>query len=543
MTVENLLQEEGGLSRRSFLTGGAVLGGAVALGALAGCSPAAEQTTTSGDDELPATGDSAAADKNIVEAIDHDIVVLGGGWSGLAATVEAAEQGADVVLIERDQMLGGTMSFTEGMFGVNSSLQKQQGVPEYNLNELIFEEQEFAHYLTDYWGYKDFFEMSGENIDWMMAHGTEFGGVDNSNGAGKFDVFHWWKDGSGSQAMQGLADTVEKLGVEVRLGARATELIIDESGRVTGAYVMLDEDGTEYLQVNAKAVIIATGGLSGNLDMVAELLGIDTTYSYTPTGALCTGDGYNMAKQAGAGPASICSLQSAFVYGAGTELSGVAAHHFMIMVNPEGERFMREDLADAVDLNMATNAIAGQGAVHTIIDQANIDKFMTEGTYLPYMFGPEVGTKLENLQSEIDGAIEAEAGSVFKADTLEDLAAQMGVPTDVFLKTIDTYNGYCDAGEDADFGTDPQYLRKVETAPFYAVRQDFQTTKSIGGYKVNRRNEVIDATRKAIPGLYAAGMDGCNMYTDTYNISVPGGNSGYCCYSGRNAAQNAIASL
>lgn len=526
------------LSRRSFLSGGAALGSTLAISALFGCTPSSQSNQKSS----ASNNDNSTEAKNIVEILDCDIVVLGGGWSGLAAAVEAAESGVNVVLLERSTQCGGTGIFTEGMFGVGSSLQKAQGVPDYDVREMIAEEQQYAHFYTDFWQYKDFFNTSGENIDWMEQHGVEFGEVDDYQGMGKFDCFHWWKEHNGSQAMQCLIDTLEGLGTDIRYETSATELII-EDGAVRGCYAQLGSS-EDYLQVNAQAVIIATGGAAGDLDLIAEKMGIDTTYSSSTIGQDSTGDGYRMAMQAGAGTRSMCVLQNSYVYGAGEALNGCATRHFLLAVNKNGRRFMREDLQDVIDQNVATNCIRTQGIVHTIFDSAMVNYFENgDGVYVDYMFGPGIGANLEGLQEEIDAAISNNAGSVFKADSIDDLAVQMGIDPAVLTETVNAYNSYCESGIDEEFGVQEKFLKPVNTAPFYAARIDFQIIKSIGGYKLNENMQVITANQEVIPGLYGAGMDGCAIFGDTYNIAICGGNSGYCCYSGRKAVQSAIGQL
>lgn len=530
-----------GVSRRAFLSGAAAFGGILAAGALSGCAPTATNAST---DEAPLadTGETAEEAKNVAETIDCDIVVLGAGWSGLAAAVEAMESNVNVVVLERAATYGGTGIFTEGMFGSGSSLQKAAGVPDYDVRDMIAEEQEYAHYFTNYWQYEEFFGTSGENVDWMVNHGVEFGEIDNYQGMGKFDCFHWWKERNGQQAMDCLAKALEDGGIDVRYKTSATELII-EDGAVKGVYAQ-EDDSKDYLQVNAKAVIICTGGAAGDLELIAEKMGIDTTFSASTTGQDSTGDGYRMAMQAGAGTRSMCVLQNSYVYGAGEALNGCATRHCLLAVNNKGRRFMREDLQQEIDLNIATNCIRTQGAVHTIFDSSMVDLFEKgSGVYVDYMFGPGIGANLEGLQDEIDGAIADNAGSVFKADTIEDLASQMGLDPAVLAETVSNYNGYCEAGKDDEFGTDPTYLKPVATPPFYAARIDFQIIKSIGGYKLNEDMQLVSATQQVIPGLYGAGMDGCAIFGDTYNIAVCGGNSGYCCYSGRKAVQSAIKEL
>ena len=101
------------------------------------------------------------------------------------------------------------------------------------------------------------------------------------------------------------------------------------------------------------------------------------------------------------------------------------------------------------------------------------------------------------------------------------------------------YNELCDKAVDEDFNKDAAELVPIKTAPFYIFRQDMAFWTSIGGIDTNRKMEVVTAKGEPIPGLYAAGTDGCNLYRETYTMSIPASCNANNCNSGRIAARSA----
>ena len=189
------------LSRRSFLQGAGATAAVVATaGMLAGCSA----NSSEGNADSSAAGASAVAYEP-AENMDVDIVVVGAGSSGVAAAVQAAELGATTLLLEKNTKCGGNGQLTEGMFALNSQMQKDLGVgDDVTFRQIIAAEQEFFNYRINALLWKDMVSASGDDIDWMASHGVKFSGVvDDYHGLGKFDCFHWFEDGKGSNYQYG----------------------------------------------------------------------------------------------------------------------------------------------------------------------------------------------------------------------------------------------------------------------------------------------------------------------------------------------------
>lgn len=221
------------LSRRSFLQGAGATAAVVATaGMLAGCSA----NSSEGNEDSSAAGASAVAYEP-AESMDVDIVVVGAGSSGVAAAVQAAELGATTLLLEKNTKCGGNGQLTEGMFALNSQMQKDLGVgDDVTFRQIIAAEQEFFNYRINALLWKDMVGVSGDDIDWMASHGVKFSGVvDNYHGLGKFDCFHWFEDGKGSNYIDPMVASAESMGATVMTETSALDLIV-ENGQVKGLY-------------------------------------------------------------------------------------------------------------------------------------------------------------------------------------------------------------------------------------------------------------------------------------------------------------------
>lgn len=517
-----------GISRRSFLQGAGCT--AVALAStsmLASCaSPQSASSKTS-------SGESAPKSYNPAETMDVDIVVVGSGSSGVAAAVQAAELGASTLLLEKEQQTGGNGRKTEGMFAIGSSIQKESGVgSDVTFRHIIAAEQEFFNYRINNLLWKDMAEASGEDIDWMVSHGVEFSGVvDDYHGLGKVTAFHWFGDnGSGSRYIDPMIASAEKLGATVMTSTPAVDLII-EDGTVKGLYAQKDDDS--ILQVNAKAVILTSGGYANDADTMAER-GYDLTYSINNGVPGHDGDGLRMAISAGANDVSRqrCFLREPYSYGIDFFATMTQTIHRggpVLWVNQDAERYVSE-AAGAFTPGCNSNAIHSQEHSYLVMSQDVIDAFVTKTGYA-------------DLQKDMEDAVQAcPADNIFKADTIEELAKKQGIDSTKLAATVSRYNELCADGVDEDFNKPAESMVPVKTAPFYIFRQDLAFWTSIGGIDTNRHMEAIDEKGNPIPGLYAAGTDGCNLYRETYTMNVPASCNANNCYSGRTAAKNAYTS-
>lgn len=513
-------------SRRSFLQGAGLIATSIAATSLlSGCE---SKNSSSSSTEVSST--SKKKEYAVDETVEFDIVVVGSGAAGVAAVVQAAELGAKTLLLEKSSKTGGNGRMTEGMFALNSQMQRESGIgADVTFRDIISAEQSFFNYRINNLLWKDMVDASGDNIDWMVSHGVRFSGVvDNYHGLGKFNAFHWFDDnGSGSCYIDPMIESAEKLGAIVMTKTPALDLIIEE-GAVKGLYAE-KEDGS-ILQVNAKAVILASGGYANNTDIMLER-GYDLKYSINHGVQGHDGDGLLMAISAGAHDVSRerCFLREPYSYGIDFFEKMTQTIHRggpVLWVNQDAERYVSED-AGAFAPGCNSNAVHSQDASYLIISKDIIDTFVER-------------TGNADLQADMDLAVkECPGENIFKSDTLEDLASQQGIDGESLSATVARYNELCDKGVDDDYDKSPNNLIPLKTAPFYIFRQDLAFWTSIGGIDTNRKMEVITAKKEPVPGLYAAGTDGCNLYRETYTMSVPASCNANNCNSGRIAARNA----
>ena len=468
----------------------------------------------------------------VTETLDCDIVVVGAGISGLAAAVQAGEGGAKVVLLEVSDSIGGNGKGTEGMFGVNSSLQKEQGI-EVAFSTIINNELKAFNYKIDTTFWRDQYDNAGDNLDWLIANGVKFSGVVDNYGVGRVPTFHWYESNASECYVAPMEAKALEYGVEIRCESRAQELIQADDGAVTGV-LATTPDGV--LQVNAKAVILASGGFASSPDKM-EHQGIIVANSILNGSPYNVGDGLDMALAAGAFDNRLvtCFLTNALVGGLsfflGIRLGGDGNS---MWVNQEAVRYTDENCA-AVSDGCCSNAVSFQKDSYMICDEEILGIMhdaWAQDTFDDF-----------DVKGEVAACLEQGSDTIFKADTIEELAEAVGIDAAGLAAAVERYNGFCDAGEDEDFGKDPAMLHAIRTAPFYALKQKCCYGTSMGGILVNRNYQVLTQAREAIPGLYAVGTDSCMLYYGTYTIEVPSSIGGCNLNSGRMAAKHALSML
>lgn len=473
------------------------------------------------------------------ETLEADIVVVGAGPAGMGAVLEALDSGASVILVEKTAMLGGMASGTEGVFGYGSRMQTEAGVELPSVLDIVGEELVYANYRVDANLWRDFVSQAGETIDWLMDHGVEFDHVDTYQDASFFESFHWWPGGNGASFGPIMEEQLEGAeGLTTLLETRAVGLAV-EDGTVVGVYAE-KADGS-IVQANGKGVIIGTGGFSQDKELMTELSGIDwSTCGGFATPA--TGDGYRMMKKVGAATGTVCFINTMCVQTpSGTQdlvpINIATNYQCLMTVNQNGERYMAEDTFAKYFAMLTLNAMTTQKKVWTIYDQNVIERLEGEG--IDYGFVTyKKGDKLEGLRDQLEEF--AGTDNVKKADTIADLAAEIGADPEILQATIDRWNGFCETGVDEDFGAAADVLHPIGDGPYYAVHPDRFISATIGGIKVDRQNRVLDEAGEPIPGLLSAGVDSCCLYKETYNIQLSGGMQAYNFYSGRNAVRTIL---
>ena len=474
------------------------------------------------DDYKTAVENNATAEDSTVDA---DVVVVGAGGAGMTAAITAAAEGKTVVILESQSMVGGnsvratggmnagkTVYQDENEFGESAGVEKtlKTAAEKYADNETITAlaktvSEQWAAYQANPTGYFDSVELmeldtmiggkgindpelvetlcanSADAIDWLDEHGITLHNVSSFGGASVKRI-HRPVNAEGKTVSVGsymiplLEENCEKAGVQILLNTTANEILTDANGAAVG--VKATGASGETVTVNAKAVILASGGFGANLDMVVkykpELKGFMTTNAPG-----IQGQGIEMAEAIGAATVDMDQIQIHPTVEANTAalitegLRGDGA----ILINEEGQRFIDEvgtrDVVSAAE-------IAQTGSYSwLVVDQAMAD-----------------------ASSVIQGYIKK--GYTVTGATYEELGKAMGVDAAAFAETMEKWNGYVEAKNDPDFGR-TSFANPLNTAPYYAVKVTAGVHHTMGGLKINANTEVLNEKGEVIPGLFAAG--------------------------------------
>ena len=474
------------------------------------------------DDYKTAVEKTGSAEDSTVEA---DVVVVGAGGAGMTAAITAAAEGKSVVILESQSMVGGnsvratggmnagkTVYQDENEFGESAGVEKtlKTAAEKYADNETITAlaktvSEQWAAYQANPTGYFDSVELmeldtmiggkgindpelvetlcanSADAIDWLDEHGITLHNVSSFGGASVKRI-HRPVNAEGKTVSVGsymiplLQENCEKAGVKMMLDTTATEILTDANVSAVG--VKATGASGETVTVNAKAVVLASGGFGANLDMVVkykpELKGFMTTNAPG-----IQGQGIEMAEAIGAATVDMDQIQIHPTVEANTAalitegLRGDGA----ILINEEGQRFIDEvgtrDVVSAAE-------IAQTGSYSwLVVDQAMVD-----------------------ASSVIQGYIKK--GYTVTGATYEELGKAMGVDAAAFAETMEKWNGYVEAKNDPDFGR-TSFANPLNTAPYYAVKVTAGVHHTMGGLKINANTEVLNEKGEVIPGLFAAG--------------------------------------
>ncbi len=473
---------------------------------------------------MPAFG----ADKTMTA----DIVVIGAGASGTAAAWAAAEKGYKVITLEKKAIPGGTGAFSEGIFAVESKMQRDwnYGLTKDQAFTMIMN---YGHWRGNARMVRAFVDRSADTIDWMMKNGVKFEKLFSNYPNGLY-TWHIY-EGRGAGWINLFQDKYKKAG-QTLLTETWGQKLIKENGRIVG--VEATNKAGDKITIRAKATIIATGGFFDNKEMREKYLRFPNADGLAQTGK--TGDGIRMAWDVGAGKEGT-EVQASYRPGprgvGTTNHVSATAKQPHLWLTPKGERFCNEIIM--LEWPFAGNALERiGGTMYVVYDQATLDHMVKDqGIDLGVGVMVPVGTKLSNFSKEWDEAVKA--GWAFKADTLDGLAKATGMDPAKLKKTVEAYNGFCAVRHDAEFAKDPKYLREVKTGPFYAIKSVASTLGTLGGIKANERFEVVTQNEDPIPGLYAAGNDVGGMYGDSYDLLMAGSTVGFAVNSARIAVDSA----
>jgi len=505
-----------GVSRRDFLAlaasaaVGSIVGAAAAHAAL---PPKVVETERVERVEVP---------KEVVKEVkpwlpekwdeEADVVVVGAGAAGLSAAIEAAENGAKVLVLEKRETIGGNTSIsTAWMNAAGTSIQKQFGVLD-DSPDIHFEDtMKGGDYKNDPKLVRILVDEAPKAVEWLKSLGAPFPDLTLSGGSSK-KRSHMITREYGAGLIKLLYENAIKKGVTIRTGTKVINLCVDvvDDTRIVRGVIVKDKNGNIKC-IKARAIILACGGFGANPELVERYDPSLKGFATTNIPDASTGECMIMAMQYGADTANLNYIQihpTVYVFEGKSVLitEGLRGKGF-ILVNVNGQRFVNElERRDIV-----SKAILNQ----------------------PYGYAWLIGSK-DTYDAKLE---EYKAmGIVVEANTIEDLALKTGIASDKLKETIQTYNKYVEMGKDPEYGRPVE--KKIETPPFYAIRVKPAVHYTMGGLRINEKAQVIDVNGRIIQRLYAAG----EVTGGIHGTNRLGGNAiADCIVFGRIAGKNAAA--
>lgn len=466
---------------------------------------------------------TAAAEQGEREAVtlNADIVVVGGGAAGLSAGLRAAQQGKSVILLEKMGVVGGASAMAgSGTMATGSTWQKEDGFED-SPEKLVEDMMANGHQKNDRATVELFAGSIGEAFDWLVG---EDGAAVPYQRSGD-PTRSYSGVGRGAGVCTALSDKFTAAGGTLLLSTPATELLVKD-GAVTG--VKAQSSDKEYT-IEAKAVILATGGYGANDALVPEEY---KAFVYAGH-AGAEGDAIAMVEGLDADLISMDLINTQpnsmiLPSGLGQYCNpGVGRAYAAggFMVNQDGVRFFNES-GNAWDLMQAMKQNTAQ---YLIMDQAAFDGFNTG------MTGAKIYT-MEQVQEWIKDDYQGQP--VMKtAATLDELAEKLGVPADALKASAAAFNEK--VGQEDEFGRTIKAAQSEE-GPFYALQMHIRYYASLGGLHINNDMQVLTKAQQAIPGLYAAGEVVGGLEGDVYMGATL---FGWAIASGYNAGNAAVASI
>ncbi|MGP9435605.1 flavocytochrome c [Ewingella sp. AOP8-B2-18] len=407
----------------------------------------------------------------------YDVVVVGSGGAGLAAAIQACDEGAKVLVVEKMSTIGGnTIKASVGMNAAETRFQKLKGIED--SKELFYQESlKGGQFKNNQVLLREFVERAPQAVEWLAEHDIELSDITITGGM-SIDRTHRPADRSavGGFLISGLVKNLNKRNIDVMLDTSVTQIRY-EQGAVQGVELLNDEN--EVLTINAKSVIVATGGFSANRDMVVkyrpELDGFVTT---NHKGA--TGGGIAILQTIGADTVDMGEIQihptveQTTSYLISEAIRGGGA----ILVNQAGKRFFNE---------METR------------DKVSAQIIAQPEKYAYVVFDEQV--RLNNKAADEYIA----RGFVISAESPRELANKLEMDFHAFLATLETYNVAVDKQHDAEFGRTTAMRHPINQGPFYAIRIAPGVHHTMGGVTINTETCVLDSQKQALNGAFAAG--------------------------------------
>ncbi len=476
-----------------------------------------------------------------MKKLECDVAIIGAGPSGLAASVQAADDGAKVMVFEKANVVGGAANMGMGPLGIGTKQQQAQMV-DIDVERAFKMFMDYTHWRVDANLVKKYFENSASTIEWLEDMGLEFAGAykyfPKSEATWHIVAVNGGIGRNGGAIMnKTMMEKGKELGVEYFLETPAKKILKDESGKICG--ILATDNTGEEIEVSCKAVIIGTGGAGDNPQVIKDRIGYtfgEDMFNFAIPGL--KGEGIKMAMEAGAATTDM-NVEMIYILPNSDFGPDCIPATFMqpnLMVNRLGRRFINEE--EMQNTTFTGNAISVQpGRIgYSIIDSSILKGYKKRGLDVTnFVHHPE---NIDDFEQAVDDSIAANNPDVVKADSIEELAEKLGIDPEKLVDTVDEYNDMCDS-YDEQFFKDRKFMKPIRKAPFYAGKFRPSGYGTLGGIKINDDAQVLDNDWNPIPGLFACGTDTCTIYGDSYMFLLPGNTMGYCLNTGRFAGEGA----
>jgi fumarate reductase flavoprotein subunit len=460
---------------------------------------------------------------------EADLIIVGGGWSGLIAGVAAHEAGVKTIILEKQPTLGGQGVLLGANTAWGHELTAVDGKKS-SIDEVYKKYMEYSRYLPNGLLMRKLLKEMPESITWMVNHGIKYTPIVFEGNTNVLFI-----DGGGAVAVAEFNRIISNSRYVTALTETPVKHLIIEKGAVTG--VIAENDGEE-VRVKGKYVILASGTITGDQEMMKQYAPQIPSNIHVFGNQGRTGDGIKLALEAGAKVQKIISTldsEAGHTLGMqGTERTFTpekaalynAVRLPYLWINQRGKRFVDEGVSAMMYQGNAL--ISNNNMYYSIFDEP-VKNDLIKGSGIPIGGGLSFlppGAKLEKLDEGLE--LGYKSGYAFKANTLDELADKLGVDKATLKATVARQNQFAKNKYDDDLLKDPKFLRVLDKGPFYAVKAEHTINGLNGGVYCDENLQVIREDLSPIQGLYVTGILIGGINSDTYPMLITaGGGSGF----------------
>lgn len=453
----------------------------------------------------------------------YDVVVVGAGFAGMCAALEAAEQGAKTILLEKMNRPDGTTVYSSGWIaGVGSRFQKKH--PEDNEEAFFNDMMKLSGYRSDPDLVRVYAKEAGKGIDWLADHGTPFKLWENLPAPELSRCVISPGDGitGGSMLIRCLMKALEKKNVPIVYNTKAVHLVKNDRWDVEGVECLTPE-GTKIYKARG-GVILTTGGFGSNEAMVGQYIGPWAAKLIVRGSPWITGENILMAQEVHAKLVNMDQFYAGPITPTGHANPSPLMHAgYGIQVGTDGKRFVPETWLQVPKAKAIAQRTPDNRSFILIGKDADANDNILTNTITRFA---RIGFK------------------VFEGQTIEEVAKAAGVSPENLVETVRVFNEAVKAGKAKELNPPYEYEtpHALETGPFYMIPAAGGMANTMGGPKINTNAQVINFEARPIPGLYAAGAAAGGLwYQDDIGGNQLGGGMVFGRVAARHAAQRAKA--